>query len=306
MITVGFTLNEMKDKVVLVTGSGRGFGRGMAVAYARAGAKVAGCSRTSSELESMAQTIRSHGGEVTIYPMDLSNEKEIYEMRDDILDKYGRLDCLVNNAATSLWKTFDQMTVKDWDLTFDVNIRSQFILSKAFFETMKNQNSGSIINITSRSAEVGFVAEIGYCPTKYAIEGLTQCLAMELKEYNIAVNSLNVASPPGKRLKPTELTLSEAAEMPDEIREKYADDESMVEAFQEAWVFLALQDGSGVTGQRLGTREIAEYLRRNGKAAAVAKWTKKLTQAVYVTYDLPKSVRYQTPEGGIKELIFYE
>jgi NAD(P)-dependent dehydrogenase (short-subunit alcohol dehydrogenase family) len=295
----------MKDKVVLVTGSGRGFGRGMAVAYARAGAKVAGCSRTSSELESMAQTIRSHGGEVTIYPMDLSNEKEIYEMRDDILDKYGRLDCLVNNAATSLWKTFDQMTVKDWDLTFDVNIRSQFILSKAFFETMKNQNSGSIINITSRSAEVGFVAEIGYCPTKYAIEGLTQCLAMELKQYNIAVNSLNVASPPGKRLKPTELTLSEAAEMPDEIREKYADDESMVEAFQEAWVFLALQDGSGVTGQRLGTREIAEYLRRNGKAAAVAKWTKKLTQAVYVTYDLPKSVRYQTPEGGIKELIFY-
>lgn len=302
---MGFTLNEMKDKVVLVTGSGRGFGRGMAVAFARAGAKVAGCSRTRSELESMAETIRSHGGEVSIYPMDLSNEKEIYEMRDDILDRYGRLDCLVNNAATSLWKTFDQMTVKDWDLTFDVNIRSQFILSKAFFETMKNQNSGSIINITSRSAEVGFVAEIGYCPTKYAIEGLTQCLAMELKQYNIAVNSLNVASPPGKRLKPTELTLAEAAEMPDEIREKYADDESMVEAFQEAWVFLALQDGSGVTGQRLGTREIAEYLRRNGKAAAVAKWTKKLTQAVYVTYDLPKSVRYQTPEGGIKELIFY-
>lgn len=302
---MGFTLNEMKDKVVLVTGSGRGFGRGMAVAFARAGAKVAGCSRTRSELESMAETIRSHGGEVSIYPMDLSNEKEIYEMRDDILDRYGRLDCLVNNAATSLWKTFDQMTVKDWDLTFDVNIRSQFILSKAFFETMKNQNSGSIINITSRSAEVGFVAEIGYCPTKYAIEGLTQCLAMELKQYNIAVNSLNVASPPGKRLKPTELTLAEAAEMPNEIREKYADDESMVEAFQEAWVFLALQDGSGVTGQRLGTREIAEYLRRNGKAAAVAKWTKKLTQAVYVTYDLPKSVRYQTPEGGIKELIFY-
>ncbi len=302
---MGLTLSEMKDKVVLVTGSGRGFGRGMAVAYARAGAKVAGCSRTRSELESMADTIRSHGGEVTIYPMDLSNEKEIYEMRDDILDKYGRLDCLVNNAATSLWKTFDQMTVKDWDLTFDVNIRSHFILSKAFFETMKNQNSGSIINVTSRSAEIGFVAEIGYCPTKYAIEGLTQCLAMELKQYNIAVNSLNVASPPGKRLKPTELTLAEAAEMPEEIRERYADDESMVEAFQDAWVFLALQDGSGVTGQRLGTREIAEYLRRNGKAAAIAKWTKKLTQAVYVTYDLPKSVRYQTPEGGIKELEFY-
>ena len=295
----------MKDKVVLVTGSGRGFGRGMAVAYARAGAKVAGCSRTRSELESMAQTIRSHGGEVTIYPMDLSNEKEIYKMRDDILDKYGRLDCLVNNAATSLWKTFDQMTVKDWDLTFDVNIRSQFILSKAFFETMKSQNSGSILNVTSRSAEVGFVAEIGYCPTKYAIEGLTQCLAMELKQYNIAVNSLNVASPPGKRLKPTELTLAEAAEMPDEIREQYADDESMVEAFQDAWVFLALQDGSGVTGQRLGTREVAEYLRRNGREAAKAKWSKKLTQAVYVTYDLPKSVRYQTPEGGIKELKFY-
>jgi hypothetical protein len=128
---------------------------------------------------------------------------------------------------------------------------------------------------------------------------------MELKQYNIAVNSLNVASPPGKRLKPTELTLAEASAMPDEMQERYADDESLVEAFQEAWVFLALQDGSGITGQRLGTREVADYLSRNGREAALANWTKKLTQAVYVTYDLPKSVRYQTPEGGIKELEFY-
>ena len=90
---------------------------------------------------------------------------------------------------------------------------------------MKKQGKGSIINVTSASAQMGFVAEIGYCPSKFGLEGLTQCLAMELYQYNIAVNSLNVAAPEGKRLKPTELTLSEASRMPEDVRKMYADDD---------------------------------------------------------------------------------
>ena len=294
----------IKDKVVLVTGSGRGFGRAMAYAYAKEGAKVVAASRTKTELEDMAKSIRSKGGEVLTVPMDLSKEEEIYQLRDKTLDTYGRLDTLVNNAATSVWKTFEEMTVRDWDLTMAVNLSAPFILTKAFFDTMKKQGGGSIINVTSRSAEIGFVAELAYAPSKYGIEGLTQCLALELKPFNIAVNTLNVASPPGKRLKPTELTLAQAQNMPKEVREMYADDQSMYEVFKDAWVFLALQDAKGVTGQRIGTRELAEYLRSNPWTAALAKWGGKLTQAVYVQYEFPKSVRYQTPEGGVKELKF--
>jgi NAD(P)-dependent dehydrogenase (short-subunit alcohol dehydrogenase family) len=196
------------------------------------------------------------------------------------------------------------MSVDEWKFTIDVNLAAPFILSNAFLEDMKEIGRGSIINVTSRSAEIGFVAEIGYCPSKFAIEGLTQCLALELQQYNIAVNSLNVGAPEGKRLKPTELTLKEAAEMPEEVKSRYATDEELVETFTDAWTFLALQGGKGVSGQRLGSKQLAEYLKRYGWEAAKANWSKKLTQAVYVTYDWPKSVRYQTPEGGIKELKF--
>jgi 3-oxoacyl-[acyl-carrier protein] reductase len=297
-------MNRLKGKVALVTGAGRGFGRAMAIAFAREGAKVVVVARTQSELEDVAKVIRSRGGDVLAVPADLSREDDIYNLKDKVLNIYRRLDVLVNNAAVSPWKTIEEMTVNDWDLTIAVNLRAPFILTKVFLETMKSQRRGSIINIASLSSEKGFVAEIAYCPSKFGLEGLTQCLALELKPYGIAVNSLNVSSPPGKMLKPTGLTLAELEKMPKETREQYADDDMLVEAFTDAWVFLALQDASGVTGQRFRTMELAEYLKQNGWEAAVAKWRGKLTKAVYVSYDFPKSVRYQTPGGGWKELTF--
>lgn len=297
-------MKKLDGKVILVTGSGRGFGRAMAYTYALAGAKVVSVSRTVSELESLEKKIKEKGGEVLTVPTDLTDENAILSLKDKVMDEYGHLDVLVNNAATSPWKTFENMTIKDWDLTLSVNLRAQFILSKVFFDSMRLQGQGSIINITSKSSEIGFIAEVGYCPSKYGIEGLTQCLAMELQLHNIAVNSLGVGAPPGFRLKPTELTLEEADSMPDEIKARYANDESMAEAFTEVWSFLALQNAKGVTGQRFGTRQLAEYLRLNGWEAAVAMWGHKLTKAVYVPYDFPESVRFQTPEGGFKEIHF--
>ena len=297
-------MSRLEDRVILVTGSGRGFGRAMAYAYALEGAKVVITSRTKKELTSLESSIKGKGGEAYIVTADISDTEDIYRLKDAVIDRYGRLDVLVNNAATSPWKLFEDMEVEDWDKTIFVNLRAPFILSKAFLPVMKRQGKGSIVNVTSASAQVGFVAESGYCPSKFGLEGLTQCLAMELYKYNIAVNSVGVAAPEGKRLKPTELTLEEAEKMPETVKELYADDDSMAEEFTNAWVFLALQDAHGVTGQRFGTRQLEEYLKTNGWEAAVANWTKKLTKAVYVTYDLPEKVRYQTPEGGFKEMYF--
>jgi NAD(P)-dependent dehydrogenase (short-subunit alcohol dehydrogenase family) len=297
-------MSKLVGKVILVTGSGRGFGRAMAYAYALAGAKVVSVSRTVSELETLEKNIKEKGGEVLTVPTDLTDDKAINALKDKVLDEYASLDVLVNNAATSPWKRFDEMTARDWDLTIDVNLRAPFLLSKAFVASMRERGQGSIINVTSKSAEIGFLAEVGYCPSKFGIEGLTQSLAMELQNDNIAVNSLGVGAPKGLRLKPTELTLEEANKMPEEVKSLYADDKSMAEAFTEAWSFLALQNAKGVTAQRFGTRQLAEYLSKNGWEAATAMWSRKLTKAVYVPYDFPKSVRYQTPEGGIKEMVF--
>ncbi|MHA1973517.1 MAG: SDR family NAD(P)-dependent oxidoreductase, partial [Candidatus Hodarchaeales archaeon] len=203
-------MNRLNEKVILVTGSGRGFGRGIAYSYALQGAKVVSVSRTVKELKDLENEASKKGGEILTIPTDLSKEDAIYSLRDKVLETYGRLDAIVNNAATSPWKLFDDMSLELWDRTIAVNLRAPFVLSKVFLETMKNQGYGSIVNVTSGSSNRGFVAETAYCPSKYGIEGLTQCLALELQPLNIAVNSLGVGAPPGQRLKPTELTLEEA------------------------------------------------------------------------------------------------
>jgi len=297
-------LRRLEGKVALVTGSGRGFGRPVAVAYALEGARVVSVARTSSELSSTEEMIRSKGGEVMTIQADLAEPDEILKMQGRVLDEYGRMDVIFNNAAMSPWKTFDETTVDDWDRTLAVNLRAPFLLTKVFLEAMRGQGGGSIINVTSGAAVKGFVAEVAYCPSKYGLEGLTQCLALELKPYNIAVNTLGVAAPPGKGLKPTELTQEEVDRIPAEVRARYADDESMVEAFRDAWTFMALQDGGGVTGQRVSTRQLAEELERDGWDTVRERMKGKLTKAVYEPYDFPKSVRYQTREGGWRELSF--
>ena len=297
-------MRRLEGKVALVTGSGRGFGRPVAIAFALEGARVVSVARTGSELDITEEIITSKGGEVLTIQADLADPQEILRLKVHVLDEYGRMDVIFNNAATSPWKTIDETTVDDWDRTLAVNLRAPFLLTKAFLEAMRSQGGGSVINVTSGSAVKGFVAEVAYCPSKYGLEGLTQCLALELKPHNIAVNTLGVAAPPGKGLKPTELTQEEADRMPAEVRARYADDESMVEAFREAWTFMALQDGDGVTGQRVSTRRLAEELERDGWDAVRERMRGRLTRAIYEPYEFPRSVRYQTREGGWRELSF--
>jgi NAD(P)-dependent dehydrogenase (short-subunit alcohol dehydrogenase family) len=297
-------LKRLEGKVVMVTGSGRGFGRSMALAYGLEGATVICVARTLSELNGTRDMIRASGGNAVVFNVDLAVPEEIDSLGETVVKRFGGLDVLVNNAATSPWKTLEETTLEDWDRVLGVNLRAPFLLAKTFKDSMVTRGGGSIINITSKSAEVGFVAEIGYCPSKYGLEGLTQCLALELRPSGIAVNSLNVSAPEGRRLKPTELTLREASEMPEDEQSKIASEEEMVDAFKDAWTFLALQRGDGVTGRRLTTKGLLEDLEKDGWEAVEERLRGKLTIAVYQPYDFPRKVRYQTPEGGWDELVF--
>jgi len=287
-------MKRLESKVILITGAGRGFGKYLSLAYAVEGANVIAASRTVSELTKLKESIEAKGGSCVIFPTDLLKLDDMTRLRDFIERQFGRLDALVNCAADNLWKVFDDTTIEEWDRSISINLRAPFVLSKLFLPMMKNQGRGSIINISSGSATKGFIAETAYCPSKFGLEGLTQCLAMELYNYNIAVNSLSPSAPKGKKLKPSRLTSSEESKLPDETRAQYADDNSIVETFSEAWSFLALQDAHGVTGQRFGTKQLADYLNVNGWEAAVANWRNKLTKAVYVSFDLPEKVYYDT------------
>ena len=287
-------MKRLEGKVILVTGAGRGFGKYMALAYAKEGANVIAASRTIGELTTLKESIEAKDGHCVIFPTDLLKMDDMTRLVDFVVKQFGRLDTLVNCAADNLWKVFEDTTIEEWDRSISINLRAPFVLSKLFLPMMKDQGKGSIINISSGSATRGFVAEIAYCPSKYGLEGLTQCLAMEFHQHNIAVNSLSPSAPEGKRLKPSRLTLDEEKKLPDDVQSKYADDDSIVEAFSEAWSFLAIQDAQGVTGQRFGTKQLDDYLKEKGWDAAVENWKSKLTKAVYVVYDLPERVYYDT------------
>ena len=287
-------MKRLEGKVILVTGAGRGFGKYMSLAYANEGANLIAVSRTVRELTNLKESIEAKGGNCTILPTDLLKFGDITQLRNFVETQFGRLDTLINCAADNLWKVFEETTIEEWEKSISINLRTPFVLTKQFLPMMKNQGEGSIINISSGSATKGFIAETAYCPSKFGLEGLTQCLAMELYNYNIAVNSLSPSAPTGKILKPSKITPSEEKKLPKEITDKYADDDSIVEAFSEAWSFLALQNAHGVTAQRFSTRQLAEYLRFNGWEAAVANWRNKLTKAVYVSFDLPDKIRYDS------------
>lgn len=295
--------DRLKGKTVLVTGSGRGFGQSMAVAYAAEGAHVISTARTTSELENTENLILFIGGVVSTVPCDLANLSSIRGLVDFIEAK-GGVDVLVNNAATSPWKLLGDMSVEDWDMTLAVNLRAPFLLSKLLHKGIESRGGGSIINISSGSARKGFVAESAYCPSKFGLEGLTQCLALELKNHNIAVNSLNVGAPPSYRLKPTELSEKEALRVPEEIRARYAPVDLMVQHFSNAWVFLALQKADGITGQRFSSRELGETLLALGEEELFNRYQGKLLEAEYHIVDFPETMRYQTPEGGWNEIKF--
>ena len=284
----------LENKVVLVTGAGRGFGKYMCLAYAKEGATVLAASRTNSELEKLKKSIEGKGGKCITLRTDLLNMANMTKLTSYVEKQFGRLDTLVNCAADNLWKLFEETSIKEWDRSISINLRAPFILTKLFLPLLKKQDSASIINISSGSATRGFIAETAYCPSKYGLEGLTQCLAMELYQYNIAVNSLSPSAPHGKILKPSRLTPEDMEKVPDDLKAKYASDDSVVDAFAEAWSFLALQDVRGVTGQRFVTRQLADFINSNGWEATVAYWGNKFTKAVYVPYDIPEKVNYDT------------
>jgi len=296
-------MSRLEGKVALVTGAGRGYGRAVAMVYAREGAKVIAADIERDDLQDLARLMASNRGDVFTMVVDLSKPSEIQRMKDEAMSKYGRLDILVNNAAVSPWKTLDETTVEDWDYTLDVNLRAYFLTSKFFHAKMNEGGGGSIINVSSMSGEEGTIGEIAYSPSKYGVEGLTQCLALELKKENIAVNSIvpitsDPASWPGKPLKYTSMNSKEVSA----VRNQFVDYKSLAEAFSEAWVFLGLQDGSGVTGQRFFSMNLTRVLKEDGWGTSV-KWRGKLTRAVYSPYDFPKSLRFlhRTVNGIVEE-----
>jgi NAD(P)-dependent dehydrogenase (short-subunit alcohol dehydrogenase family) len=188
-------LFDLKGKVALVTGGGRGIGKFIATGLAESGANLILTSRKIKNLEETADFLtREYGGQALAIACDISKEEEVDKMIKAAMEKFSRIDVLVNNAGATWGAPTLEFPLAKWDQLFNVNVRSVWILTQKIANLMKNQGGGKIINISSimafRGSEEVIHPAVPYNSTKAAINLLTQNLAVKLAPYNIRVNAI--------------------------------------------------------------------------------------------------------------------
>lgn len=184
-------LFSLDGKVSIVTGAGRGLGYGMAHALAGAGSDLVIVSRSSDELQQVSQEIITKTKrKVLPVSLDLAKEGEIERLVEAVLEEFGRIDVLVNNAGTNVRKPFLEVTEKEFDDVVHLNLRAVYFLTQAIVKEMMKQKKGKIINIASLGSQIGLRNISAYTATKGGIASLTKTLALELAPYNINVNAI--------------------------------------------------------------------------------------------------------------------
>jgi NAD(P)-dependent dehydrogenase (short-subunit alcohol dehydrogenase family) len=181
---------KLKDKVIIVTGGGRGIGRAASVALAENGAKVAIVAKTNAEINSVADEINSDGNIALPIMCDVSDEKQVKEMVKIVNRELGIVDVLINNAAIFFIKELINTKTDDWDRLIAVNLRGVFLCTREVIGQMMERRSGKIINVSSRAGRVPLTNFTAYGTSKYGIIGFTETLALEMSKYNIFVNAV--------------------------------------------------------------------------------------------------------------------
>jgi NAD(P)-dependent dehydrogenase (short-subunit alcohol dehydrogenase family) len=178
---------RLDGRRALVTGAGRGIGLAAAAALSEAGANVCLISRTSSEIEDAAEAIRAAGGTADTLVLDVL---ETDAMRA-VISERGPFEILINNAGTNRPKTMAETTEEDFDTVLNLNLRAAFFVAQAVTDgLLAVEKPGTIINISSQMGHVAGPLRTVYCSSKWALEGLTKSLAMELAPNSIRVNSI--------------------------------------------------------------------------------------------------------------------
>jgi len=181
----------LEGKAVLVTGASRGIGRAIAEAFSRQGSRVMlNYNKSADHANDVAAKLASEGHKIDLFQADVSQGKEVEKMIDSIVEKYGRLDVLVNNAGIRKDAFLAMMSDEDWNQVIDTNLRSVYYACKWASRAMIRQRKGKIINITSLSALKGLAGQTNYSALKGGVISFTKSLAMELATYGIQVNAV--------------------------------------------------------------------------------------------------------------------
>lgn len=182
---------RLKNKVCFITGASRGIGKGIALAFAKEGAKIIiGYHLNEIAAEKTSEEIDKFQCENMTIRFDVVNRKSIKNAVRETVNNFGRIDVLVNNAGINMPKTFYEITDEEWDLIMSINLKGAFICSQEIMPIMEKQNSGRIINISSVSGQYGGPKTVHYAVSKAGIIALTQCLARYGAPNNILVNAI--------------------------------------------------------------------------------------------------------------------
>ena len=178
---------RLKGKVGIVTGAGSGIGRACAIALAKEGARVALVGRRRDHVEKVSREI---GDLAVALPADVSKTSEITRLLDETVGRFGGLNFLVNNAGVLHAGNAEQVTEEQWDHTFNLNVRSVWLLSRSALPHMRKAGGGSIINMASVLGIVGARNRAAYASSKGAMVQLTKCMAIDYGQENIRVNAI--------------------------------------------------------------------------------------------------------------------
>jgi len=185
---------ELTNKVALVTGASSGIGYAIAKVLAKQGAKVVGAARRIEKLEQLMREIKADGNDGLAVKMDVTKRQEIAAGIAKIIETYGRLDILINNAGVVEFAPFLEMKEESWDKTLDTNLKGYFQVAQLAAREMVKNHWGRIVNISSVAMGgqgIGFPQVVSYCASKGGVVGFTEALADELAPDNILVNCIS-------------------------------------------------------------------------------------------------------------------
>jgi 3-oxoacyl-[acyl-carrier protein] reductase len=181
---------SLKDKVSVVTGASQGIGRDTALALAEAGAKVVVAARSEEKLVTLVGEIAAAGGEALAVKMDVADPEQVKAGFRQVIEKFGRLDILVNNAAVTRDGLAMRMKKEDWDAVLETNLTGAHLCIQQALTTMVRARAGRIINISSVVAQSGNAGQANYVAAKAGLIGLTKAIAIEIASRNITVNAV--------------------------------------------------------------------------------------------------------------------
>lgn len=233
--------------MAIVTGGGRGIGKAIALAFAKEGADIVVASRTLSEIEKVASEIESLGRRALAREVDVSICSQVEDLVTATVDKFGKIDILINNAGWSKLQPIMETTDEIWDRIVKVNLYACFFCSRAVAREMVKRKEGKILNIASISGIRGSVRRGPYGAAKAGMINLTKVMAGELGKYGINVNA--IAPGPIE----TELLLREVGEelLKDYVRSLCLNQLGKVEDVAKAALFLCSSDSDFITGHTL-------------------------------------------------------